>query len=67
LKISVNGEATETGFATLGELAATEFGISTPKGIALAVNESVVPNSEWNSFSIKEGDKILVVQATQGG
>jgi len=70
LKILVNGETADTSFDILGEWVASEFGISENKefkGFALAVNDSIVPNSKWNSFSLKDGDKILVVQATQGG
>lgn len=37
------------------------------KGIAVALNQSVIPKSEWEQTSIKENDNILVITATQGG
>ena len=37
------------------------------KGIAVAVNNQVVPKTSWNFFALKENDKILVIQASQGG
>ena len=42
-------------------------GLSNKKGVAVAVNNQVVPKSSWESFSLKENDKILVIQASQGG
>lgn len=36
-------------------------------GIAVAINNSVIPKSNWNSHSIKETDDILIISATQGG
>ena len=36
-------------------------------GIALAINNTVIPKSNWNSHLIKETDDILIISATQGG
>jgi len=36
-------------------------------GIALAINNVVIPKSNWNSHYIKEKDEILIISATQGG
>ncbi len=36
-------------------------------GIAVAVNEEVIPKTEWKSFTINENDSILMITATQGG
>ena len=37
------------------------------KGIAVAVNNSVVPKSEWDKFRLNDNDKVLIIKATQGG
>lgn len=37
------------------------------KGVAVAVNEEIVPKSEWNNCIIKKQDKIILIKATQGG
>jgi sulfur carrier protein len=37
------------------------------KGIAVAVNETVVPKTQWNSYELQHNDKVLVIKATQGG
>ena len=36
-------------------------------GIAIAVNENVIPKKEWTNYLLKEHDKILIIKATQGG
>ena len=36
-------------------------------GIAVAVNNTVIPKSNWNSHPIQETDDILIISATQGG
>ena len=41
--------------------------ISAQKGVALAVNFEVIPQSDWQNFKLKENDELIVVQATQGG
>jgi len=37
------------------------------KGIAIAVNDAVVPRSQWQLRTLQEGDKIEIVRAVQGG
>ena len=37
------------------------------KGIAVAVNETVVPKAQWDSYKLQPNDKVLVIKATQGG
>lgn len=36
-------------------------------GIAVAINNIVIPKSNWNSHPIQETDDILIISATQGG
>ena len=36
-------------------------------GIALAINNTVIPKSNWNPHLIKVTDDILIISATQGG
>lgn len=38
-----------------------------PKGIAIAVNQEVVPRNEWKTFQLNNGSNILIIKATQGG
>lgn len=45
----------------------SEVGYESTNGIALAVNEEIVPKSDWEKFALKENDRILIITATQGG
>jgi sulfur carrier protein len=37
------------------------------KGIAVAVNDVVVPRTSWLQFKLSENDRITLIRATQGG
>ena len=41
--------------------------IARADGIAIAVNEEVVPGEEWAKYVLREGDRVFVIRATQGG
>jgi sulfur carrier protein len=41
--------------------------IQNTNGYALAVNNTVIPKTKWTETLLNECDKILVIQATQGG
>ncbi len=36
-------------------------------GVAVAVNDAIVPMARWNAVELHENDRILVIQAAQGG
>ena len=63
--VIVNGEETEVGESTtIAELLDT---LSIPeKGIAVAVDWTVIPRSEWDDV-LTDGAKVEVVTAVQGG
>ncbi len=44
-----------------------ELGLAERRGIAIAINDAVVPRSRWTSHALSDGDRVLVIQATQGG
>jgi sulfur carrier protein len=37
------------------------------RGVAVAVNGTVVPRAEWSSTRLSPGDQIEIVRARQGG
>lgn len=39
----------------------------TPIGIALAINETIIPRENWATHIINDGDTILLFQAIAGG
>ena len=56
---------------TVADLLIDELsGVDTPHGaagIAVAVNDVVIPKREWNATPLNAGDKIEIVRAVQGG
>ena len=42
-------------------------GIQSQKGITVAVNNAVIPKTEWQTKTLNENDKIIIIKATQGG
>ena len=38
-----------------------------PSGVAAAVNEAVVPRSQWRGTLLGDGDRVEVLTAVQGG
>ena len=40
---------------------------SKQKGIAIAINNTVIPRTEWETKNILQNDNILIIKATQGG
>ncbi|GAA4923119.1 sulfur carrier protein ThiS [Streptomyces coeruleoprunus] len=66
LSVSVNGETRElTAPTTLDALVATLT--TAPSGVAAAVNETVVPRSQWAGTVLGDGDRVEVLTAVQGG
>lgn len=57
-------EATEN--QPLADLLAT-LGQAQARGLAVAVNDTVVPRAEWASHAVQPHDRILLIRATQGG
>lgn len=66
MKIEVNGEQKEFDSKTKLNTIVDTF-LSDTKGVAVAINNEVVPKSQWSETPIKENDKVLLITATQGG
>lgn len=52
--------------STLQSIVNTQLG-EKQKGIAIAVNDNVIPKLNWENHIIKSNDHILIIKATQGG
>ncbi|MCX5196808.1 sulfur carrier protein ThiS [Streptomyces sp. NBC_00249] len=66
MTISVNGEPREIADGTtLDAVVATLT--RAPKGVAAALNETVVPRGQWPHTPVDEGDRIEILTAVQGG
>jgi sulfur carrier protein len=68
LHVTINGEDRElpTG-ATVASLIASLDNAPEGRGVAVAVEGEVVPRAQWPSTELRDGAKIEVVVAVQGG
>jgi sulfur carrier protein len=68
MELTINGKKKDAGnINTLGDLM-TELGYdTTSKGMAVAVNDVVIPKSRWNSTTLNPDDTIEIIHAVQGG
>lgn len=37
------------------------------QGIAIAVNNQMIPRTEWEQFSLQENDQLVIIKAACGG
>jgi len=65
MKITVNDEAVEVDDATTVAALLERLGFAA-KGIAVAVDLSVLPRSQWQT-TLADGARVEVVTAVQGG
>jgi sulfur carrier protein len=65
VRIWLNGQSQEVEAGTVAELVARLT--SATKGVAVAVDDTVVPRSEWARTELRAGTRVEVLVATQGG
>ena len=66
MKITLNDRPIEI----LHRLSLDEFLVQlkySPEGAALAINQTIIPRSQWPQHFINDGDDILLFQAIAGG
>jgi sulfur carrier protein len=67
LKLWINGEEAElTNGKGMSEILA-RLQIPDPRGVAIALDGEVIPRGEWDDVHLKEGQRVEVVRAVQGG
>jgi sulfur carrier protein len=67
--LTVNGASLEVpapGAAPLLDVLAAA-GMDDLRGVAIAIDEEVVPKSDWATCRLSEGQRVEVVRASQGG
>lgn len=67
MTVSVNNQSVETEASTSLRYLLTELALADKKGIAVAVNNAIVPRTNWERFILSGNEKITILQATQGG
>jgi sulfur carrier protein len=70
--VTVNGDvAAFDESATIGDVVVRNLtrpdGTFSNRGVAVAVNQIVIPRNDWASTRLRTGDKIEIITAVQGG
>jgi sulfur carrier protein len=66
MRLTINNKEEEFTGNTLTELL-NIHGIGDKTGVAVAVNEIVIPRQEWQFHVLEEGDEILIIVPARGG
>ena len=67
MRILVNEEGTELPEGSTVSTLMDVLSMEDLRGWAVAVNEQVIPSNEMSLRKLLEGDRVLLIQATQGG
>jgi sulfur carrier protein len=65
--IRINGESEPLAAATVAVLLDEKAVDTGLRGIAVALNGSVIPRAAWATTALQPGDSIEIVRARQGG
>ena len=66
MRVVLNGEQRELGAsATIAD--AVEASGAPDRGVAVAVDGEVVPHPQWEDTELRDGQRVEVLQAVQGG
>ncbi len=65
--VTVNEEPRELQQAATVMALVADLGLGDRNGIAVAINGAVVPRAVWPARVLEQGDRVLLIQATQGG
>lgn len=65
MNITLNNKEVETQASTLAQLA-DELALPS-KGVAVAVNNRMIPRSDWADYALAEGNSIVIIKAACGG
>jgi len=66
MKVQVNNKETEL----LSQSSIQQLALSMElpaAGVAIAVNNKMVPRTEWDRFILQENDQIVIIKAACGG
>ena len=70
MRLNINGEARDGAWRDLAALWRAEtaaLDVPNPKGFAIALNGAVVRRDAWASTALRDGDRIEIIRAMQGG
>ena len=65
MNITINNKSTDTQAENLAQLA-TELELPL-KGVAVAINNKMIPRTDWEATSLAENDNVVIIKAACGG
>ena len=68
MNVVLNGESRQLDEgATVREAVTATGAPSEGRGVAVALDGEVVPRGEWDGFELRDGQRVEVLRAVQGG
>ena len=67
MNLQINGSRIETSAYDITALVREQGLDPSVSGIAVAVNDMVVPRARWKEYELADGDSVEIITATQGG
>ena len=67
MQVKINQELKNVSNNTTVGILLKDMGYDTGDGIAVAVNDEVIPKNQWTERELNEDDDITLIRATQGG
>ncbi len=67
ISIFLNAESQHINADTSIQLLVKGLALPDENAIAIALNDAVVPRSQWENTLLSNGDKVLMIQAAAGG
>ncbi|MCA1838998.1 MAG: sulfur carrier protein ThiS [Actinomycetota bacterium] len=66
MQLRVNGDEVELANEATIDDVLQRIGVD-KAGLAVAVDSEVVPRTDWTSFTLRDGQRVEVLRAVQGG
>ncbi len=67
MEVEVNGSVRQFDDVDSVDELIERLDIDGGQGVAVAVNDEVVPRGRWESTPMNDGDRVEIIRATQGG
>ncbi len=67
MEITINNQNYQLRETCSVEQLLSDMQVPNTRGIAIAVNQQIIPKSDWNTHTIQHGDQLTLIKATQGG
>lgn len=67
MNVFINDEPRELNQGTTLEGLSQELGLETQMGWAIALNDLIIPKESHLKSILRDGDRVLIIKATQGG